>query len=116
MVLSLSKGAKNILDTGLAFAGLILGQLTTGALRLPAPYDVIAPVIGTIGGYLVSDAISVVDTGQAPAPAVVVSQLSASYALARPLAVTEIAKLPADQQGKFNLALTVLDELAAQAK
>lgn len=117
MALVLSKGVKNALDTVLALAGLVLANLTSGALQLPGVDTASASVVGAIGGYLVSDAISVVDTGVAPTTATVVTQLGAAYGLSRPLIAAEIAKLPAGtEQNAANFALTVLDSVVANAK
>jgi len=66
MALTLSKNAKAAVDAILSVAGLIAGSLVSGALKLPAPYDVMGPIIGTVVGYLVSDLVTIVDTGQAP--------------------------------------------------
>ena len=116
MVLSLSKNAKAMVDAALGVAGFVLGALVSGALKLPVPYDTAGPVIGAVGGYLVSDLLTIVDTGAPPSTATVTTQVSAAYGLARPLLAAEVAKLPAADQNAANLALTVLDTVVANAK
>lgn len=111
--LVLSPGVKNVVDTLLGLAGLITGYLVSGQLNLPVPYDTLGPAVGLVGGYFVTDILSIVDTGVTPPVTVVESQLSAAWTGVRVLVVAEMVKLPASQQTQVNLAMSILDELAA---
>ena len=113
MVLTLSKNAKAAVDAVLSVAGLVVGSLASGALQLPGAWQPAGSVIGAVGGYLVSDLLTEVDTGVPPSTATVTTQAGAAYGLARPLVAAEIAKLPAAQQAQANLALTVIDAVMA---
>ena len=115
MAFTLSAGAKNAVDTALGLLGGLFGLLATNSASLPTEYQAAGGVIGIVGGYAVSDILSVVDTGVAPPANVIATQVAASYSVSRPLIVAEIAKLPAADQNAANLALSVIDGLVAKA-
>jgi hypothetical protein len=103
---------KNILDRVLWAAGAILGfiaaNVTSIAGTLPANEQVVATTVltavGVLGGDVVSDLIGLVDTGALPPAAA-----AQTWADAKALIASQIAKLPAADQPLASAALATID-------
>lgn len=106
MLYKLTTGQKTVVDLALSLIGLFVGLTAAAANSFSSPWNIILPIIGTVGGYAVSDFTSYVDTGTIPS---LPPQIVDTYAKIRPIVAAEIAKLPQDQQAIGNALLDTFD-------
>lgn len=114
MAIALSQGQKNALDSFLAVVGLLVGWVSSNVAAFPAADQALASLIGLVGGYAVSDAVSYLDTG-ALAAATVAAQAQAALDVptVSTFLQTQIAKLPRQDQGLPQAALNTLQAALA---
>ena len=94
----LTARAKNVLDTVLGGAGAVVGYVGANAASF-GKYAPEAGLLGVLGGYFVSDALTYVDTGQLPPTSTLEQQ-----ALASVQAFQKLPNLTPQEQQILNLA------------
>ena len=117
MAIALTQGQKNALDSFLAVVGLLVGWISSNVAAFPADDQALASLIGLVGGYAVSDAVSFLDTGTLPTAAVVATQTQS--VLDTPTVTTflqnQIAKLPTADQALPQAALATIQAALQKA-
>ncbi len=110
MLYKLTAGTKNLVDTVLGAVGLVAGLFVSNASNLPAPWNVAAPILGTVIGYFASDAVTYVDTGTVPVQTIETQISMLWISTAKPKILAEIqAKVPANEQVIATQVLAIVE-------
>ena len=110
MSFTISPNAKKAVDIILALVGLTVTELVQNAAQFPAPWGTVIGVAGAPIGYLISDILTIVDTGTLPSSAVVGQQASVSWNAIKPAVQAEVSKITnPSEQAVVNSLLAVID-------